>query len=101
MFREKVQLLLLKIEPTSGVDAVPSPTVDAIRTSGIPTITVDDLEDGNRDDMESGVMGSVDRAASAGGFVKFDATFEVSGAGAAYSSSVAPPIDPLLRAAGM
>lgn len=101
MFREKIQLLLLKVETTSGTDSVPSPTVNAIRTVGIPTVTVDDLEDGNRDDVESGEMISVERAPGAGAFVKFDVTVELHGPGAAYSVSVAPPCDPLLRAGGM
>jgi hypothetical protein len=80
---------------------VPSPTVDAVRTIGIPTISVKDLEDGNRDDVETGVMGTVDRAPSAGGYVEFDVTMEVTGAGAAYSASVVPPVDPFLRAGGL
>lgn len=101
MFREKIQLLLLKIESVSGVDATPSPTVDAFRTVGIPTVVVSDLEDGNRDDVESGVMGAVDRAAAAGAFVRFDVTIELLGAGAPYSASVVPTADPFLRAGGL
>lgn len=99
--RAKIQLLLLKVEGTSGVDAVPSPTVDAVRTVGMPSVIVSDLEDGNRDDVESGVMGAVDRAASAGGFVRSEITIELAGAGAAYSALVVPPADPFLRAAGL
>jgi hypothetical protein len=97
-FRERIFGLLVKIEATSGVDAVPDPAVDAVRTVGIPTFTPAYLEAGTRDDVQNGTLITTDRTTAAGRYVKFDVTLEVKGGGAAGS---VPEADALLRICAM
>jgi hypothetical protein len=56
--------------------------------------------EGDRQDVQSGVLGTVDRAEPAGRFGELEVTLEVKGAGAAYAAGVRPECDPFLRAAG-
>jgi hypothetical protein len=98
-FREKIFGVLVKIETTPLTDAAPVGT-DAVRVVGIPTLKYDFLENGLRDDVVTGQLGAAERAIPAGRFGTIDLTLEVRGAGAAYSSSVAPEVDALLRMSG-
>src|SRR4051812_17568986 len=100
MQRFRVYGLLVKVEPVSGTDAAPDPATNAIRTVGIPALKVDYLESGDRSDVESGTLGTVDRAQPAGRFGTIDVSVEVRGAGAAYAAGVRPECDALLRMAG-
>jgi hypothetical protein len=99
MFREKVFGVLFKIEVTPGTDAAPT-GVNALRVVGIPILKWDYLEPGLRDDVETGQLGTAERAVPAGRFGTIDLRLEVRGAGAAYSASVLPEADALFRAAG-
>lgn len=99
MFREKILGVLVKIETTPLTDAVPT-GVDAVRVVGVPTLRYGFLETGLRDDVVTGQLGAVERAIPAGRFGAIDITLEVKGAGAAYSASVAPEVDALLRMSG-
>jgi hypothetical protein len=99
MFREKIFGVLAKIETTSGTDAAPT-SVNALRVVGIPTLKYGYLEEGLRDDVETGQLGVADRASPAGRWGSIDLQLEVRGAGAAYSASVLPESDVLLRAGG-
>lgn len=98
MYRERVYGLLVKIEATSGTDAVPDPAVNAVQTVGIPTFTPTYLEPGTRDDVQNGTLITTDRAPAAGRYVKFDVTLELRGGGTAGST---PECDALLRMSGM
>jgi hypothetical protein len=100
-FREKILLVLVKPETTTGVDSVPTGTAIAIRVVGIPTLEYDFMESGDRDDAQTGLLSGPDRAAPAGVFGRIPLTVEVAGAAAVYSGAVKPPADPLLRIAGM
>src|SRR5437588_2503823 len=99
-YRERVRLLLAKIETTSGVDAVPSPTTNAVRTVGMPLVRIGYLEPGLRDDVQTGVLISTARAAAAGRFGTVDVTMEVLGSGGAYSATAGPEVDVFLRVCG-
>lgn len=99
MFREKIFGVLVKIETTPLTDAAPT-GVDAVRVVGIPTLRYDFLENGLRDDVVTGQLGVAERAIPAGRFGTIDLTLEVRGAGAAYSPSVVPEADALLRMSG-
>jgi hypothetical protein len=99
MFREKIFGVLVKIETTPLTDAAPTGT-DAVRVVGIPTLKYGFLENGLRDDVVTGQLGPAERAIPAGRYGSIDITLEVKGAGAAYSSSVAPEADALLRMSG-
>lgn len=100
LYRAKVWGLLVKIEGTSGTDAVPVAGTDAVQTLGAPTITIDYLEQGLRDDVQNGVLITPERAAAAGRFGKIEnITMEVRGPGAG-SAGTAPECDALMRAAG-
>src|SRR5690348_8885793 len=99
MFREKIFGVLVKIETTPLTDAVPTGT-DAVRVVGIPTLRYGFFETGLRDDVVTGQLGAAERAIPAGRFGTIDLTLEVRGAGAAYSSSVVPEADALLRMSG-
>lgn len=104
-YRERVRLLAMKMESTSGVDSVPDPLVDSIRTVGMPLPKPGFLESGNRDDVQTGQLISTPRAAPAGPFWSFDVTVEVAGSrsGSPYDATVAnsPEADVLLRISGM
>jgi hypothetical protein len=98
LYRERVYGLLVKLEATSGTDAVPTGAANAIQTVGAPTITVDYLEQGLRNDVINGILISADRAAAAGRFAKIEnITLEVRGSGVAGTE---PESYPLIRAAG-
>lgn len=96
-YRERIYGVAVKIETTSGVDAVPDPAVDAIETAGIPTFVGDYLEPGTRDDVVNGTLINADRTTAAGRFGKISITVEVKGSG---SAGVAGPLDALLRMCG-
>lgn len=99
-YRERIFAVAVKIEPTSGTDSVPTLATDAVRPVGIPVLTISDLESGDRSDVVTGVLGTIDNAAPAGTFGTIDVQVELCGAGAAYSASVKPPVDALLRMSG-
>ena len=99
-YRERIFAVAVKVEPTSGTDSVPTLAADAVRVVGVPVLTINDLEPGDRSDVVTGVLGTIDNAAPAGTFGTIDLQVELCGAGAAYSSSVKPPIDALLRMSG-
>ena len=99
MFREKIFGVLVKIETTPLSDAAPVGT-DAIRPVGVPVLKYGYLEEGLRDDVETGQLGTAERAAPAGRWGSIDLQLEVRGAGAAYSATVGPECDALLRMAG-
>ena len=99
-YRERIFAVAVKVEPTSGTDSVPTLTTDAVRVVGVPSLTIDDLESGDRSDVVTGVLGTIDKAPPAGTFGTIDVQVELCGAGAAYSSTVKPPVDALLRMSG-
>ncbi|HVX39614.1 MAG TPA: hypothetical protein VHB25_08575 [Gemmatimonadaceae bacterium] len=102
MYRAKLFAVLVKVEPTSGVDATPDPAVDAVRCIGIPTIQVGFLDDGDRSDEQTGVLGIPDDAPAVGQYGKLDVAVHVRGAGVAYNSTSAKPeCDALLRMSGL
>lgn len=98
LYRERVYGVLVKIETTSGTDAVPDPAVNAVAPSGVPTITVDYLEQGLRDDMQNGTLITPDRAEAAGRFGTLELKVEIRGGGTAGST---PEADALLRMSGL
>lgn len=103
-YRERVRLLLAKIETTSGVDAAPVATADTVRTKGIPTIGPGYLNPGLRDDVQTGVLMTTPRAAPAGRFASIDVVIEVGGSatGAPYDATTGrPEADVFLRICGM
>jgi hypothetical protein len=67
-YRERIYGVAVKIEATSGVDAVPDPAVDAVQTVGIPYLEMDYLEPGTRDDVQNGTLINADRKTAAGRF---------------------------------
>src|SRR4051812_7669212 len=98
LYRERLTLVAVKIEATSGTDATPSPTTDSVKMVGQPTIVVDYLESGDRGDVVNGVLITEDRAAPAARFGRIEnLKLEVKGGGSAGST---PEGDALLRAAG-
>jgi hypothetical protein len=99
MFREKIFGVLVKIEASAQVDALPT-GVDAIRPVSVPTLRYGFLESGSRDDVVTGQLGAAERAIPAGRYGTIDLTLEARGAGAPYSSSVVPEADALLRMSG-
>jgi hypothetical protein len=96
-YREKIFGVLVKVETTSGTDAVPTGSADAVKLVGIPTLTYGYLEQGNRDDVQSGRLIREDRTEAAGRFGRIEVTLEVKGSGAA---GTAPEADALLRISG-
>jgi hypothetical protein len=96
-YRERIYGVAVKIEATSGVDAVPDPAVDAVQTVGIPYLEMDYLEPGTRDDVQNGTLINADRTTAAGRFGKITITTEVKGGGTAGST---PESDALLRMSG-
>lgn len=100
MYTEKLLAVLVKLETTSGTDAVPVGTVNAVRPKGIPTFTPGYLAPGLRDDVITGRLGTVARTGPAGRFGTIQVSTEVRGAGATYSSSVKPEVDALLQISG-
>jgi hypothetical protein len=100
MFREKIFGVLVKIEATPLTDAVPVAGTDAVRVVGIPVLKYGFLESGSRDDVVTGQLGAAERAIPAGRFGSIDLILELRGAGAAYSASVVPEADALLRMSG-
>lgn len=102
-YTEPVQLLLIKVETTSGVDAAPSASGDAVRTVGFPTVRMRFMEGGNRDDVQNGTMIATPRTGPAGRHMIVEATFEVAGSVAAgpYTTTTSKPeIDAVLRMMG-
>jgi hypothetical protein len=98
LYRERLTLVAVKIETTSGTDATPSPTTDSVKMVGQPTIVVDYLENGDRGDVVNGVLITEDRAAPAARFGRIEnLKLEVKGGGTGGST---PEGDALLRAAG-
>jgi hypothetical protein len=100
VFRDKVQAFLFKIETTSGVDAAPT-GVDVVATVGVPRIRGGFLEAGEQTDVVTGTLIAADRAPAAGQFATVEITVKMRGGGAAYSASVLPEADALLRASGL
>lgn len=100
MYREKIFGVAIKVEATPLTDIVPGVT-NAIRVVGIPTLKWDFLEPGKRDDVVTGQLGAAARAIPAGRWGSIDLQIEAKGAGAAYSASVLPEMDPILLIAGM
>jgi hypothetical protein len=99
MERYRVYAITAKIEAVSGVDAAPV-GANGVRTAGVPTLKLGYLEQGSRQDMQSGVLGTVDRAEPSGRYGEIEVVLEVKGAGAAYAAGVRPECDPFMRAAG-
>lgn len=97
-FRERIFGIAVKIESTSGTDAVPDPATDSVQLANIPTIAGDYLETGVRDDVQNGVLINADKTDAAGRFVKLSVTVE-SRAGSGLG--VGPDIDALLRMSGL
>lgn len=100
-FREKILGVLVKVETTSGVDAVPTASVNAIRVVGIPTLEYDFMESGDRDDEQTGILSAPDRAAPSGAYGRITVAVRATGAGAVYSGTVKPPADALHRISGL
>lgn len=98
LYRERIYGVLVKIETTSGTDAVPTAGSDAVATVGVPYLVVDYLESGKRDDVQNGTLVTTDRAEAAGRFGTIDVTVEIKGGGTAGAT---PEADALLRMAGM
>jgi hypothetical protein len=87
LYRERLTLVAVKIEATSGTDATPSPTTDSVKMVGQPTIVVDYLESGDRGDVVNGVLITEDRAAPAARFGRIEnLNLEVKGGGSAGST---------------
>lgn len=101
--RRKVMALAVKIEATSGTDAVPALATDAIACVGLPTIAVADAEAGKRDDVATGRLGVTGRAAPKGRLVTIsNVVVELRGKGSAYTAATdTQESDVLLRGAGM
>lgn len=100
MFRERIFGVAVKVETTPLTDVVPG-VADAVRCVGIPYLKWGYLEEGVRNDVVTGQLGSAERMAPAGRFGTIDLVLEARGAGAAYSASVVPECDALLRICGM
>lgn len=100
-FRPRILAVAAKIESTSGTDSTPTLAANAIQVVGVPVLNPSYMENGNRDDVQTGVLGSVDRAAPAGRMATIDLTLEVRGYGAAYAAGQLPEADVLLRISGM
>lgn len=100
-FRPRIIAAAVKIEATSGTDAVPTLAANALQLVGVPTLNPSYMENGVRDDVQTGILGTVDRAAPAGRMATIDITLEVRGYGAAYSAVNRPEADVLLRISGM
>lgn len=100
MTPEKLIAVAIKIETTSGVDAVPG-VGDGVRPVGIPTFTPGYLEPGLRDDLVTGVLGTVGRTDPAGRMGTVAITLELRGRGAAYGAAALPEADVGLIACGL
>jgi hypothetical protein len=87
----------VKIETTSGTDAVPTAAANSVQLVGIPELEYDFLESGERDDVQTGLLIRPDRAAPAGGWARIPLTVEIKGGGAA---GLAPEYDALMRISG-
>lgn len=102
MYRYKLYAVLVKIEPTSGTDAVPDPAIDAVRCTNVPTLQIGFLETGSRSDAQTGTLGEPDDAPATGRNAKVDVTVELKGAGVAYNNTTGKPeCDALLRMCGL
>jgi hypothetical protein len=97
MEREKIFGVAVKIETTSGTDAVPTAAANGIKVVGIPVLSYDFLESGERDDVQTGQLGRADRTAPAGRYGMIDLQVEVRGSGVA---GTAPEYGPLMRMSG-
>lgn len=91
---KKIFGVAVKIETTSGTDAVPTAAANAIQQVGIPELEYDFLESGERPDVQTGTLITPDRTAPAGGWGRIQLTVEIKGGGAA---GLAPEYDALMR----
>ena len=102
---EKVRLqgLTAKIEVTYGTDPVPTPAADAIQVEEIlwQDIDTDFLHENVRENLATGFLGEGLAGARSGRFCKFRVPVVVKGAGVAYSATVKPEMDVILRACAM
>ncbi len=92
------ELILAKIESTYNVDSTPSAATDAILVENI-NWSQEGLRMVDRPSIQASLSTNQQIYAGSLRSVTFDV--EIKGAGAAYSASVAPEVDVLLRACGM
>lgn len=95
--------LLAKIEGTYGVDSVPVVGTDGVRVSERvwSSLRMEYAFPNERTEVATGGLGPAPPAGARGRIVTLEIAWEGRGAGAAYSASVLPEADPLLRACGM
>ncbi len=91
--------LLGKVEATYGIDAAPVAGTDGLLTLERPQFQLDYLFDGERGNAP-GTGGRAPAAAPGGREASLQVVQEAIGGGAAYSATVKPSVDAMLRAAG-
>ena len=98
----KLDGLLAKIESTYGTDAAPVVGTDGVRVSERiwSLITIEHAFINRREAVGGGLLG-VAPAARTGRIATMEIAIDLRGAGAAYSSSVLPEMDALLRACSL
>lgn len=103
MALDRLDGLLAKIEGTYGTDSAPVAGTDGVLVDERlwnPTNPEHAFEN-TREDAASGTLFRLFPATPRGRMVEFEITWDARGAGAAYSISVLPEADPLLRACGL
>ncbi len=103
MALDRLDGLLAKIESAYATDSVPVAATDGVLVDErlwSPSNPTHAFEN-TREDAASGSLFSLFPAVPRGRIIEFDITWDARGAGAAYSASVLPEADPLLRACGL
>jgi hypothetical protein len=101
--RLKLDALAAKVETTYATDIVPTAAANAIRLSErlFPVLRISSQFPNLREDAANGQLGPPPPLAKHGRFVEIDFGVELTGYGAAYSSSNKPAASPLIRCCGM
>lgn len=99
----RVEALAAKVQSALGTDSVPTAAENAVRgIRGFWTALSDEyVWDNMRDDIVSGTLIEEIPGVPHGHMINFGFTVELKGAGAAYSATVLPEVDPLLVACGL
>lgn len=103
IYRRKIFAAAMKVETTSGTDAVPSlaTAADVIRLVNTPTPTQAFVEPGTASDPQHGGLGRIQRNAPKGEWMSVELVVEARGKGTAYAAGTEfIEADALLRAAG-
>lgn len=99
----KLDGLLAKVETVYGTDAAPTTSADGVRIVQRlhPQISFEYAFLNRRDEAASGSLLPLGPTARNGRLATVDIAVELNGAGTAYSESILPPVDPILRACGL